>query len=326
MSDLDVIIVGGGPAGLAASIECTTSSLAHLVIEKGSVVESLRRFPMNMIYFTTPDLLEIGDLPLVTSREKPSRLEALKYYRRVAERYRLPLNLYERVEEVSRQNGLFQVRSTPGVGDGRTYRSHKVIVATGYYDNPNLLGIPGEDLPKVSHYYQEAHPYYQMEVAVIGGANSAAEAALDLFRSGAKVTLIHREAELSSHIKYWVRPDIENRIKRGEIPALFETEVEEILPTKLRLKSKDGTRSELANDFVLALIGYHPDYRFLESMGIEIESEMGRPHHDPETMETNVTGLYVAGGMVSGRETNKIFIENGRFHGGKIVAHLSSHL
>ena len=326
MSDLDVLIIGGGPAGLAASIECKEKGLSHLVIEKGSIVESLRKFPTNMVYFTTPDLLEVGDLPLVTSREKPSRLEALKYYRRVAERYRLPLNLYERVEEVARQNGLFRVRTTPRVGEAQSYRAPNVIVATGYYDNPNLLGVPGEDLPKVSHYYREAHPYYQMEVAVIGGANSAAETALDLFRSGVKVTLIHRETELSSHIKYWVRPDIDNRIKRGEIPALFETEVVEILPDKLRLKTKDGRRSEMANDFVLALIGYHPDYPFLESMGIEIEPEKGRPVHDPETLETNVPGLYVAGGMVSGRETNKIFIENGRFHGGKIVSHLSARL
>ena len=326
MSDLDVLIIGGGPAGLAASIECKEKGLSHLVIEKGSIVESLRKFPTNMVYFTTPDLLEVGDLPLVTSREKPSRLEALKYYRRVAERYRLPLNLYERVEEVARQNGLFRVRTTPRVGEAQSYRAPNVIVATGYYDNPNLLGVPGEDLPKVSHYYREAHPYYQMEVAVIGGANSAAETALDLFRSGVKVTLIHRETELSSHIKYWVRPDIDNRIKRGEIPALFETEVVEILPDKLRLKTKDGRRSEMANDFVLALIGYHPDYPFLESMGIEIEPEKGRPVHDPETLETNVPGLYVAGGMVSGRETNKIFIENGRFHGGKIVSHLAARL
>ncbi|HEX9725943.1 MAG TPA: YpdA family putative bacillithiol disulfide reductase [Vicinamibacteria bacterium] len=329
MSDLDVAIIGAGPAGLAASIECQHRNLSHVVIEKGSIVESLRKFPTNMVYFTTPDLLEIGELPLVSSREKPTRLEALKYYRRVAERYQLPLNLYEKVDAVERQNGLFRLDTTLQArqpGENRTYLARKLIVATGYYDNPNRLGVPGEDSPKVSHYYHEAHPYYQMNVAVVGGANSAAETALDLYRSGVNVTLIHWHAELSSHIKYWVRPDIDNRIERGEIRAFFNTRVEEILPDKLRLKTGDGRRFEIDNDFVLALIGYHPDYRLLESMGIEIEPEKGRPVHDPETLESNVPGLYVAGGMVSGRETNKIFIENGRFHGAKIVRHLAAHL
>ena len=328
MSDLDVAIIGAGPAGLAASIECQRENLSHVVIDKGAIVESLRKFPINMVYFTTPDLLEIGELPLVSSREKPTRLEALKYYRKVAEHYQLPLNLYEKVDSVERHNGLFQLHTTLQArhpGETRSYRARKLVVATGYYDNPNWLGVPGEDLPKVSHYYYEAHPYYQRTVAVIGGANSAAETALDLYRSGVDVTLIHWHAELSSHIKYWVRPDIDNRIERGEIRAYFNTRVEEILPDKLRLKGPDG-RFELDNDFVLALIGYHPDYRFLESLGVEIEPEKGRPVHDPETFESNVPGLYVAGGMVSGRETNKIFIENGRFHGAKIVRHLAAQL
>jgi thioredoxin reductase (NADPH) len=277
-----------------------------------------------MVFFTTPELLEIGDMPLVTPHEKPTRLEALKYYRRVAEHFDLELHLYEKVDDVRRENDLFQLSTTPRLGGPRTYEASNVVVATGYYDNPNMMNVPGEDLPKVSHYYHEAHDYFGLEVAVVGGANSAAETALELFRSGVKVTLIHREKELSTHIKYWVRPDIVNRVERKEIQAFFETEVEEILPDKLRLKKTSGERFEIPNDFVLALTGYQPDYAFLESMEIQIESANGEPTHDPETMETNVAGIYVAGGIAAGRQANKIFIENGRFHGVQIVKHISS--
>lgn len=327
MPDIDVAIIGGGPSGLATAIECTKNDLSYVVIEKGSLVDAIRRFPINMVFFTTPNLLEIGELPLVCSREKPTRLEALKYYRRAAEYYRLRTKLYARVDAVRRINGRFQVESsfTRGqVGTPELLTARKLVVATGYYDNPNYLGIPGEDLPKASHYYVEAHPYYGLDVAVIGGGNSAAETALDLFRSGVKVRLIHRNKEMSTHIKYWVRPDINNRISRGEIEAHLETEVEAILPDKLELKNKKGERYTIPNDAVLALTGYLPDYTFLESMGITIDNESGKPHTDPETCETNVSGIYLAGGIVAGRQTNKIFIENGRFHGQKIVKHLSS--
>jgi len=327
MSDVDVAIIGGGPSGLATGIECTKKGLSHAVVEKGSLVDALRRFPINMVFFTTPDLLEIGELPLVCAREKPTRLEALKYYRRAAEYYRLSMKLYERVDSVRRVNGGFELRSTfqrGQIGAPDRLTAGKLVVATGYYDNPNLLGIPGEDLPKVSHYYTEAHSYYGLEVAVIGGANSAAETALDLYRSGVNVRLIHRDRELSTHIKYWVRPDISNRIARGEVEAHFETEVKEILADKLILEKKGGERFEIPNDAVLALIGYRPDYTFLESMGIEIDPESGKPHTDPETCETNVPGIYLAGGIVAGRQTNKIFIENGRFHGQKIIRHVCS--
>ena len=324
MSNIDVAIVGAGPAGLSTAIECTRRGLSHVVLDKGTLVDSIRRFPVHMVFFTTPELLEIGDMPLVTPHEKPTRVEALKYYRRVAEHFDLELHPYEKVDHVRRENGSFQLTTTPRLGGSRTYEASNVVVATGYYDNPNMMNVPGEDLPKVSHYYHESHPYFGLEVAVIGGANSAAETALELFRSGVKVTLIHREKELSSHIKYWVRPDIVNRVERKEIRALFDTDVEEIFPDKLRLKKKSGEHFEIPNDFVLALTGYHPDYPFLESMGIHIEPENGEPVHDAETMETDIPGIYVAGGIAAGRQANKIFIENGRLHGIQIVKHISA--
>ena len=323
MSNIDVAIVGAGPAGLSTAIECARRGLSHVILDKGTLVDSIRRVPVHMVFFTTPELLEIGDMPLVTPHEKPTRVEALKYYRRVAEHFDLALHPYEKVDDVRRENGSFQLSTTPRLGGSRTYEVSNVVVATGYYDNPNMMSVPGEELPKVSHYYNEAHPYFGQEVAVIGGANSAAETALELFRSGVKVTLIHREKELSSHIKYWVRPDIVNRVEREEIRAFFETDVEEIYPDKLRLKKKNGERFEIANDFVLALTGYHPDYPFLESMGIHIEPDNGEPVHDADTMETNIPGIYVAGGIAAGRQANKIFIENGRFHGIQIVKHIS---
>ena len=328
MPDVDVAIIGGGPSGLAAAIECTKKGLSYVVVEKGSLVDAIRRFPMNMVFFTTPDLLEIGELPLVCAREKPSRHEALKYYRRASEYYRLQVKLYEKVDAVRPVNGHFEISSSyqrGQVGSPDSMTAHKLVVATGYYDNPNFLGIPGEDLPKVSHYYTEAHPYYGLDVAVIGGANSAAETALDLYRSRVKVRLIHRDGDLSTHIKYWVRPDIKNRITRGEIEAHLETRVVEILQGELVLEKKGGERFTIPNDAVLALTGYHPDYTFLESMGIKIDPDTGKPETDPETSETNVPGIYLAGGIVAGRQTNKIFIENGRFHGQKIIKHLTGH-
>ena len=328
MPDVDVAIIGGGPSGLAAAIECTKKGLSYVVVEKGSLVDAIRRFPMNMVFFTTPDLLEIGELPLVCAREKPSRHEALKYYRRASEYYRLQVRLYEKIEAVRSVNSHFELESSyqrGQVGSPASMTARKLVVATGYYDNPNFLGIPGEQLPKVSHYYTEAHPYYGLDVAVIGGANSAAETALDLYRSRVKVRLIHRSSDLSTHIKYWVRPDIKNRIARGEIEAHLETQVVEIRQGELVLENKGGERLTVPNDAVLALTGYQPDYTFLESMGIAIDPDTGKPETDPETCETNVSGIYLAGGIVAGRQTNKIFIENGRFHGQKIIKHLTGH-
>lgn len=324
----DVIVIGGGPTGLACAIEAQRAGFSHLVIEKGCVVNSLFNYPTQLVFFTTPELLEIGDLPFVCEREKPNRQEALKYYRRVVDTYKLRVNQYERVLGVSGADGNFQVETElVTTGERHSYRSKKIVIAIGYFDQPNLIGIPGEDLPKVSHYYKDAHPFYDRDVAIIGAANSAAINALDLYRHGARVTIIHRQAGLRPTIKYWILPDIENRIKNGEIAARFNTVVTEIKQTSIRIRHLEtGEESELANDFVFALTGYHTDNDFLRSVGIEIEPETMKPKFNAETMESNVKGVYLAGVVTAGKETGKIFIENGRFHGGQIAAALLAEL
>jgi thioredoxin reductase (NADPH) len=322
----DVIVIGGGPTGLACAIEAQRAGFSHLVIEKGCVVNSLYNYPTSLVFFTTPELLEIGDLPFVCEREKPNRIEALKYYRRVVDTYQLRVNQYEKVLTVTGSDGDFRVETELAMSsEKRSYRSRKIIVAIGYFDHANRLGIPGEDLPKVSHYYKDAHPFYDREVALIGGANSAAITALDLYRHGVRVTIVHRGEALRPTIKYWILPDIENRIKNGEVKALFKTIVTEITPSTIRIRHLDtGEESELANDFVFALTGYHTDNDFLRSMGIEIDPETMKPAFDVETMESNVRGVYLAGVVTAGKETGKIFIENGRFHGGQIVKALQA--
>ncbi|MCS6804371.1 MAG: YpdA family putative bacillithiol disulfide reductase [Acidobacteriota bacterium] len=323
----DVIVVGAGPTGLACAIELQRAQWDYLVIEKGCLVNSLAHFPKDMVYFTTPELLEIGDLPMVCLSQKPTRLEALKYYRRVAQAYRLNIHQYERVIDINGEDGSWQVLTETSVGQRHSYAARKVILATGYYDHPNRLGIPGEDSPKCSHYYTEAHPYFQRDVAVIGAGNSAAEAALDLFRGGARVTLIHRGEDLSPHLKYWIAPDLRNRISSGDITALFNTLVVQIKPQTIVTESlKTGERNELANDFVFALTGYHADVDFLRRVGIHVDGDTLIPAHDPQTLESNVKGIYLAGPIIAGRETNKIFIENGRFHGRQIMQALRSAL
>ena len=317
---LDLVIIGAGAAGLACAIEAKRRRLASILIERGCLVNSIYRFPTNMTFFTTSDLLEIGDLPLTSAEEKPKRAEVLKYYRRVVDHYQLPIRDYEEVLSVQGESGHFKILSRGQTGQELTYFCRRVIVATGYYDNPNRLGVPGEDLPKVAHYYSEPHPYFAKKVAVIGGKNSAVEAALDLYRNGAEVTLIHRGESLKKDIKYWVLPDILNRIERKEIPALLASQVEEIRERTILVRTPSG-RQILENDFVLALIGYHPDAAFLRSMGIEVHPQTMVPTHDPETLESNVPGIYLAGAVISGRMTNKIFIENGRFHGRQIFKH-----
>ncbi len=322
---LDVAIVGGGPSGLATAIECQRAGLSYEVIEKGGLVDSIRRFPVNMIFFTTPELLEIGGMPLVCHREKPSRYEALVYYRKVAQRYGLQPRLFTRVAGVERNSGDFTLHlksEREGIPDPGAVRARNVVLAIGYYDNPNRLDVPGAELDKVSYRYVETHPYFGSMVAVLGGGNSGADAALELFRAGVEVTLIHRGETLSSHLKYWVRPDIENRLARREITGWLGSEVEEIRMDSLTLRDRDGARHEIPNDFVLALLGYRPPYKFLESLGVRSEGADGRPVTDPETFATEVPGLYLAGGVVAGRRTNMVFIENGRFHGEAIVRHI----
>jgi thioredoxin reductase (NADPH) len=321
----DVLVIGAGPTGLACAIEAQKAGLKVIVVDKGCLVNSLFHYPPGMTFFTTPELLEIGDIPFTTSLQKPTREEALEYYRKVSEHYRLDIRQYEWVKTVMGEDNKFQITATDRAGRPRDYHTRKVIVSTGYYDLANQLGIAGEDLPKVSHYYGESHPYYDCDVVVIGGKNSAAIAALDLWRHGARVTLVYRGAQLHHHVKYWIRPDLENRIKNREIDAHFNSTVQEIGIDHVVVQTpREAIR--LKNDFVLALIGYHPDYDFLRSMGLELSAEQCRPVCDPVSLESNVPGIYVAGVIVAGSRTNEIFIENGRFHGKQIAEDLKRKL
>ena len=318
---VDVIVIGSGPTGLACAIEAQKAGFKVVCIDKGCLVNSLFNYPANMIFFTTPELLEIGDIPFTTANPKPNRLEALEYYRKVSEHYNLDVRQYQRVETVAGADLNFHLTTCDRLGRVYDYFCKKVIVATGYYDRANLLQVPGEDLSKVFHYYREPHPYFDNDVLVIGGKNSAAISALDLWRHGARVTLVHRGPKMHNHVKYWILPDIENRIKNGEIAAYFRTTVREIHPDRVALDTPEGEVT-IKNDFVFALTGYHPDYEFLRSMGIELSSEQCRPVCDPVSLESNVLGIYVAGVIVAGSRTNEIFIENGRFHGQQIAADL----
>jgi thioredoxin reductase (NADPH) len=322
---LDAVIVGAGPTGLACGIELARRGLKAVLFDKGCLTNSLYNYPTNMVFFTTPELLEIGGIPMTSLGEKPVRIEALKYYRRVAEHYRLDIHQYERVEGFEGGDGHFRVFTEDRRGARREYECRKVILATGYYDKPNLLGVPGEDLPKVMHYYKEPHPYYNHDVMVIGGKNSAAIAALELHWSGARVTLVHRRGRLSDSIKYWIRPNIENRIKSGEIRAFFDSFVLKIEPREVILSTPAG-ETRVRNDFVFAMTGYHPDTAFLSRHGIHFDAESRRPRVNPETLESERKGVYLAGVLVAGMHTNEIFIENGRFHGAQIAADIARKL
>jgi len=320
-SIFDLLVVGAGPTGLVCAIEAQKAGLRVVVVDKGCVCNSLFHYPSHMTFFTTPELLEIGDIPFPSPNPKPTRNEALQYYRLVAAHYRLDIRQYHRVEKVTGSDGGFSVHTLDRFGRVALLEARKMAIATGYYDLPNYIGVLGESLSKVHHYYFDSHPFFGMDVMVVGGKNSAAIAALELCRSGARVTLVHRDAELHRHVKYWIKPDIENRIKNGEIKAYFHSRVVEITLDTVVIETPQG-RETLKNDFVFAMTGYHPDFEFLEGLGIRFKGEDRQPICNPETLESNVPGIYLAGVIVAGSRTNEIFIENGRFHGRQIAAAL----
>jgi len=315
----DVIVVGGGPSGLSCAIEATKAGLSVVVLEKGSVVDAIRRFPQNLVWFSTPELLEIGNIPFVTSTVRPTRVDTLSYYQRVVQYFNLDCRYFDAVENIVQVGATLRVSTI----SGKTYEGRNAVIATGYFDNPNRLNVPGESLANVMHYYDEPFKYFDCNVAVVGGRNSAVEAALDLFRHGARVTLIHRGDRLSPGVKYWILPDIENRIKAGEVKSMFRSTVREIKPHSVVLEPPDGIK-ELHADFTFVLIGFHPDTEHLRRFGIEINPETLAPRYDEKTFETNVSGLYVAGSIVAGKNNNKVFVENGRLHGGVIVKSILS--
>ncbi len=320
----DVLVIGAGPTGLACAIDAQRVGLRVVLVDKGCVCNSLFHYPAHMTFFTTPELLEIGDMPFSSPNQKPTRSEALEYYRKVAEHYSLDIRQYQHVNGVSGSDGDFRVHTTDRFDRKQDLRARKLIVSTGYYDLPNYLGIPGEDLSKVKHYYNEPHPFFGLNVLVIGGKNSAAIAALDLWRHGAHVTLVHRGPEMHRHVKYWILPDINNRFKNGEIKDYFNATVADITEDEVVLATPKGS-VVLKNDFVFALTGYHPDFEFIQRLGVTLNADNDRcPVVNEATLESNVPGIYLAGVIVAGERTNEIFIENGRFHGALIAKDLTA--
>jgi thioredoxin reductase (NADPH) len=317
----DLLVVGAGPTGLASAIEAQKAGFRVALVDKGCVCNSIFHYPAHMTFFTTSELLEIGGIPFPSPNAKPTRNEALEYYRQVAAYYQLDIRQYHRVERVTGADGDFTVHTTDRFGRHGELKAHKLALSIGYYDLPNWMGIPGETLSKVHHYYHDPHPYYGMDVAVVGGKNSAAIAALELWRHGARVTLIHRGAGIEPHVKYWIKPDIENRIKNGEVKAYFDSRIAEIAPDTIAVETPTGPET-LRNDFVFAMTGYHPDFSFLERQGVRFEGPDRLPVCNSETLESNVPGIYLAGVVVAGARTSEIFIENGRFHGLQIARSL----
>ena len=322
----DLLVIGAGPTGMACAIEAQRAGFRSVLVDKGCLCNSLFHYPAHMTFFTTSELLEIGDIPFPSPNAKPTRNEALEYYRKVADALPTRHPPLRAVEAVSGEDLNFTIHTRDRLRPRHRYTTRaKLVVATGYYDLPNMMNIPGEDLPKVMHYYNDPHPYYGLDVVVIGGKNSAAIAALELWRHGARVTLVYRGSAMQPHIKYWILPDIENRIKNGQIAAFFSTTVTRIDPDSITIETPQGPRV-LANDFVFAMTGYIPDFDFLQSLGVHIEGEFRCPACDPRSLESNVPGIYLAGVIIAGDRTNEIFIENGRFHGGQIAEDLKQKL
>ncbi len=310
----DLIIIGAGPIGLACGIEAKRAGLSHVILEKGALVNSIYHYPLNMTFFSTSDRLEIGDVPFISHGAKPNRTEALEYYRRVCLAHQLHVKLYESVESVSKAEGLFTVTSSKG-----SYAGKNLVLALGFYDRPFLLNVPGESLPKVRHYYDEPHPYFGQRIVVVGAANSAVDVALETYRKGADVTMVIRESEISKSVKYWVKPDMENRIQEGSVKAYFQSSILEIREAEVDIQTPQG-KLTLGNDFVLAMTGYQPPFEFMESMGLRFHSDEDHtPVYDENTMESNVAGIYLAGVVCGGLRTNKWFIENSRVHSNVIV-------
>lgn len=321
MKNLDILIVGGGPIGIACGLQAKKKGLNYLIVEKGPIVNSLFNYPINMQFFSSSERLEIDDIPFISKEAKPKRNEALEYYRRIVTSNKLNIELFEEVLEVQKSDDRFNVRTSKN-----NYNAKNVIIATGFYDLPNKINVPGEELPKVSHYYKDPHYFASQKLAIIGASNSAIDAALECWRKGAEVTLIIRGPEVGQRVKYWVRPDIINRIEEGSIDVFYNSEVKEIKEQEIIINTPEG-EIVVANDFVLALTGYMPNFEFLEMMGIQLsQDEKKLPHYNPDTMQTNIPGLYLAGVICGGMETHKWFIENSRIHAELIIDHILSQI
>jgi len=321
-TQFDVAIIGGGPIGLACGISCKQMGLSYVIIEKGPLVHSIFNYPVSMTFFSTSDKLEIGDVPFISRNAKPTRDEALEYYRRVTLHFQLNVHLFENVSTIKKNTNGFNIETSKS-----NYYARYMIIATGFYDIPNLLGIPGEDLPKVHHYYKDPHLYFKQKIVVVGSANSAVDAALETYRKGSEVTMVIREPEIQQNVKYWVRPDIVNRIKEGSINAWFNSSIKEISESEVIISTPEG-EIQISNDFVLAMTGYMPDFSFLQKMGIEIveKDNIVLPNHNPDTLESNVAGIFLAGVICGGSQTNKWFIENSRIHASIITEQIKKRL